>query len=314
MTNDQRGSCGGPAPVDPDVAVSALAARQHGVVARRQLLRAGVAAHWIEYRLKRGRFRSLHRGVYRVGPVAGLREKEIAAVLACGETAVVSHHSAATAWQLASARPGSPHVDISIQRGCRSVGPGVRVRRVGPLEPDEITLLDGIPMTSPARTLVDLASCTDERDLERALARADRQRIADRESIERAIDRRPRRRGAHRLRALLSRGGPAMFTRSDAEARFLAMIRKARLRMPEANVVVLGHEVDFLWRAERLVVEIDGFAFHSSRSAFEGDRQRDAVLTAAGLRVIRVTWRQLSGEPEPVLARVAQALVQTSGA
>jgi len=89
----------------------------------------------------------------------------------------------------------------------------------------------------------------------------------------------------------------------------LALIRKARLREPEVNVVVRGYEVDLLWRAERLVVEVDGFAFHSSRTAFEADRRRDAVLAAAGFRVVRVTWAQLAQEPEALLARIAQALV-----
>lgn len=110
---------------------------------------------------------------------------------------------------------------------------------------------------------------------------------------------------------MLGAGSSPAFTRSEAEARFLASVRKARLGAPATNTVVVGHEVDFLWRAERLVVEIDGFAFHASRHAFDADRRRDADLTAAGLRVLRVTWRQITKEPEAIIARVAQALARS---
>ena len=112
------------------------------------------------------------------------------------------------------------------------------------------------------------------------------------------------------IRALLAAGAEPAFTRSEAETRFLMLVRKAQLPAPATNVALRGYEVDFLWRAEGLVVEIDGFAFHSSSAAFECDRRRDAVLAAAGLRVLRITWRQISQEPEALLVRLAQALVQ----
>lgn len=274
-------------------------------------MRAGVPAHKIEYRLKTGRLERLHRAVYRVGPVAGAHQQEMAAVLACGETAVLSHDSAAAAWAFGPAQVDSAAVHVSVQSGCRAPGPGVRVHRVGPLAADEVTRLDGIPITTPARTLLDLAAYANEGALERALARADRAGVVDRESIQRLLARHPRRPGSRRLAALLAGGARPALTRSEAEARFLALIRKARLREPEANVVVSGYEVDLLWRAERLAVEIDGYAFHSSRAAFEADRRRDAVLAASGFRVVRVTWAQLSKEPEALLARIAQALVTT---
>src|SRR5690606_2117626 len=292
-----------------DATIRELAARQHGVVAREQLVRAGVPAHRIEYRLKTGRLRQLHRAVYRVGPVAGPREREMAAVLACGDTAVLSHDSAAAAWTFAPAQPDGAAVHVSVQRGCRGPGRGVRVHRVGPLAADEVTRLDGVPITTPARTLLDLAACAADQALERAFAGADREGLVARASIERLMARHPRRPGTRRLAALLAGGKRPAFTRSEAEASLLALIRKARLREPEVNVVVRGYEVDLLWRAERLVVEVDGFAFHSSRTAFEADRRRDAVLAAAGFRVVRVTWAQLAQEPEALLARIAQALV-----
>lgn len=290
----------------PDAMIMELAARQHGVVSRAQLLKAGIAAHRIEYRVKIRRLRQIHFGVYRVGPVAAPREREIAAVLACGETAVVSHRSAAALWELIPAQDATTPVDVSIL-GSRSERAGVRVHRVNFLAPNELTRLDDIPITTPARALLELAGCSGGRELERALGRADRRGLVDQESMKDLLARHVGRRGSRQLRSLLHAGSPRL-TRSEAEARFLDLIRRARLRMPETNVVVQGYERDCLWRKERLVVEIDGLAFHSSASAFESDRRRDAVLTAAGFRVIRTTWRQLTGEPEALLVRVAQAL------
>ncbi|HSM35638.1 MAG TPA: DUF559 domain-containing protein [Longimicrobiales bacterium] len=287
-----------------------LAGRQHGVVARAQLLAAGVPAHVVDHRLKAGRLRGLYRAVYRVGPQPGRRERAMAAVLACGEGAVVSHRSAAVLWGLLS-RPAGPHpVEISLRRGYREPGPSVLVRRIRSLRRDETTVLDGIPVTIPARTVLDLAATTGEREVERAMAQAERSGLASRTQLQAVLDRHPGRPGTPVLRALLSRvGGPAL-TRSEAEARLLTLVRRARLPDPEANVRVADVEVDFLWRAARLVIEVDGFAFHSSARAFERDRRRDATLTAAGFRVLRTTWRQIVGEPEALLVRVAQALAR----
>jgi very-short-patch-repair endonuclease len=179
------------------------------------------------------------------------------------------------------------------------------------LAADEQTHLDGVPLTTPARTLLDLSTCVGAAELERALARADREGIADQDTVSRLVARYPGRRGTRRLLALLANpGGPAL-TRSDAEARFLELVRSGRLREPETNIHLRGHEVDFVWRSERLIVEVDGFAFHSSRTAFEADRRRDAALAAAGFRVIRVTWTQITKEPAALLVRVAQALVES---
>lgn len=293
---------------DPDLTIAKLAARQHGVVAREQLLAAGVPAHRIAYRVKSGRLHQLFRGVYRVGPLAVPHEAAMAAVLACGREALLSHRAAAELWQLLPPRSGAI-MDVIIRRSCRRPGRGVRVHRVATLRADESTHLDGIPLTTAARTLLDLAGCVEESELERALAHADRLGLADRDDIARLLVQHPRRAGARSLRALVA-GEAAALTRSEAEARFLRLVRKAQLPEPEANVGISGFEVDFLWRRERLIVEIDGFAFHSPRIMFESDRRRDAVLAADGLRVMRVTWRQLTTESEAVLARLAQALAR----
>lgn len=286
-----------------------LARRQHGVVARSQLLEAGVPVHAIDNRLKAGRLDGLFRGVYGVGPVRAPLGREMAAVLACGEHSVLSHDSAGALWSLRTPESHEGGIEVSLQRGDRNPGPGVRVHRVAPLEVDEVTVLEGIPITTPARTLLDLAPRLGGRELERALARLERRSPGGRSEVEMLLARYPRRPGTRVLRSLTADGGPAL-TRSEAESRFLALVRKARLAGPEANARVRGYEVDFFWRVARLVVEIDGFAFHGSSDAFERDRQRDALLVAAGFRVVRVTWRQLVREPEVVLARLAQALVR----
>lgn len=295
---------------DTDAAIRALAARQHGVVARGQLLERGVPPHAVAYRVAKGRLYALHRGVYRVGPVAAPLEREMAGVLACGATAVLSHHSAGSVWTLLARGPGAIPVEVSSQGGYRAPDRWLRLHRVAPFAADETTTFEGLPITSPARTLVDLAGCLDVWGLERAVARADRQGLATIEALAALLARYPGRAGSRALRAVLGRDGGSALTRSEAEARFLWLVRDASLPPPEANVTIQGFEVDFVWRAARLVVEIDGFEFHSSRSAFERDRRRDAVLTASGFRVIRVTWRQLTSEPQAVVTRVARALGQ----
>ena len=303
----------GGARLDADAVMRRLAACQHGVVSRSQLLQAGVAPHVIDHRLAKGRLDPVHRAVYRVGPIPLRYEAEMAAVLACGESAAVSHASAAALEHVLPEQPAGADVELSAPRGCRPPGPGVRVHRVTCLPADEVTLVEGIPVTVPARTLLDLAGRIGSRELEQALAQAERLGLVTRPELARLARRHPHRRGIPAIRALLAAGSDPSFTRSEAEACFLALVRRAQLRAPATNVTLRGYEVDFLWRAERLVVEIDGFAFHSSSAAFERDRLRDAVLAAAGFRVLRVTWRQLSREPDAVLARLAQALVQGVG-
>jgi very-short-patch-repair endonuclease len=160
--------------------------------------------------------------------------------------------------------------------------------------------------------VLDLATVLSSRDLERVLAQAERLNYLDQRTLQSLATNHAGRPGAPILRALLQQeAGPAL-TRSEAEARFLALIRKAQLPAPETNVPVGEYEVDFLWRRERLVVEVDGFAFHSSRQHFETDRLRDARLTARGLIVMRVTWRQVVHEPTATVARLAQSLARGS--
>jgi very-short-patch-repair endonuclease len=167
-----------------------------------------------------------------------------------------------------------------------------------------------LPVTAPARTLVDLAAAADTAELERAVATAVRARLLTPDELGHALTARARHRGARTLRRLLDRLTEPELTRSVAEERLLDLVRTAGLPRPRVNAVLESFEVDFFWPDARLVVEVDGFAYHRGRVAFERDRERDAVLAAAGHRVVRITWRQLDRRPNEVLVRLAQALVR----
>jgi very-short-patch-repair endonuclease/predicted transcriptional regulator of viral defense system len=291
-----------------DSNINELAAQQHGLVTRAQLLRAGVPPERVRWRVRMRRLVPLHRGVYRVGPVALPYAREAAAVLACGPHAAISHVSAAALWQLTASGTVDSAVHITSatdRRGRRR--PGLCLHYVSCLPADDVTQMHGIPVTTVARTIVDVAGDVSMSELTRMVALAQRNHDVRRETLLELLARCAGQRGVRTLRVLLAE--PPALTRSEAELRFLNLVRKARLPRPEANVKLDRYEVDFLWRAERLVVEVDGFAFHASRGQFENDRRRDAALTACGFRVMRFTWAQLSGEPEVTLVRLAQALL-----
>ena len=303
-------TCGG----SIDDAIFALAARQHGAVTRSQLLAAGLARGMVASRLESGRLRPLHRGVYLLGSLTGPLEPEraraMAAVLACGSGTVLSHRSAAWLWGVLP-RPGpAAPVDVTVPNRARTRRPGIRARRSADLPARDTTRLEGVPVTTPARTLRDLSLVVGARDLDRAAARFERRGLIGSTEMRALPARHRGRPGAGLLRAALSCGDGMALTRSAAEERFLEIVRRGRLPRPRTNVVVQGHEVDFLWPGEKLVVEVDGFAFHASRRSFEADRRRDAELAAAGMRVVRVTWRQIVEENHATLARVAQALAR----
>ncbi len=296
----------------PDVegVITRVASRQHGAVARSQLLEAGVPAHRIDYRVRRGRMTPLHRGVYAVGPIAGPLRREMAAVLAFGVDVAVGYRSAASLHGLADALPTGAPVVLTTERDVRTRDPRLRIRQCVSLPHDEVTRVQGVPVTTPARTLLDLAGTLPPGDLELAAARARRSRLLQPGEVEAVLSRHPGRRGRRRLAALFARGDQPAFTRSEAERRFLGLIRSGDLPAPRINTTVHGLEVDFVWPTQRLVVEVDGRAYHSHPTAFERDRQRDGRLTAAGYAVMRVTWRQVVHEPRLLLARLAQALAR----
>jgi very-short-patch-repair endonuclease len=181
----------------------------------------------------------------------------------------------------------------------------IEVHRVTDLHPTDRTEHQRIPVTSPARTLLDLATQVSAKHLSRATDEARVHRLVTDLSLSEQFQRYPHHRGAAALKHALQTE-PAL-TRSEAERQFLELIRAARLPEPEVNAQLGPYEVDFLWRDQNLVVEVDGYAFHSSRSSFERDRRRDATLAARGTRVMRVTWRQISNEREALVATLALA-------
>jgi len=275
-------------------ALAAIATRQHGVIARAQLEELGVSRRGIDRGIASGRLAPLHRGVYAVGHRAVSREgRWLAAVLAIGPDAVLSHRSAAALWGLRAT--SRTRIEVTVGRAVRS-RPGIQVHRA-PLPDDEIAVEGGIPVTSINRTLVDLAAVLRPAELRRAAEQAEATRRADPVSLDAVVRRHSRRRGVHRLRAIVDGGIEATVTRSELERRFLAFLEEAGLPHPDVSATLEAgartFEVDCVWRDARVVVELDGARHHDTRAAFERDRERDRILQAAGWRVVRLTWRQL---------------------
>jgi very-short-patch-repair endonuclease len=290
--------------------IGSLARRQHGVVTRAQLLELGLSPKAVRHRAKTHRLRQLHRGVYLVGPIMPARAREMAAVLAIGLYAGLSHWSAAWLWRLISPQRGDTPVDVSVVGGNHAGRTGIRLHRVSRLDPDERAIVDAIPTTTVARTLVDLASVTDGRSLERAIATAEREKLIGRPELESMVTRYRGWPGMRALRAVLAENNGPLLTRSEAEARFLSLIRKARLPAPKTNVMVEGYEVDFLWPVQRIVVEVDGYRYHGSRPQFEKDRRRATELAARGIQVISLSWRQIVNDSLATAVQLGQALVR----
>lgn len=281
-----------------------LAGRQHGVVARGQLRALGMSDRTIDGRLGRGQLHEVFRSVYVVGVRRISRKgRWMAAVLAAGEEAVLSHRSAARLWQLLP--PASECVDVACL-------PGRIVRRKGIVShealiaSDEWEVVDGIPVTAPFRTIFDLAVVVGERELERAWHEALARELRAKVSLPMLLERYPGRRGARRLRALLEASGPETITRNDFEEAFLALIDAHGLPRPRMNadLALRGRffEIDCLWERERVALELDSRGIHGTPKKFESDRQRDRILVAEGWRTMRVTWRQLRDEPEAIVA------------
>jgi len=292
-----------------DGRVAELAGRQGGAISRAQLVGIGLGRGAIEHRLATGSLHRRHRGVYIVGHLAKAPlVEEFAAVLACAPGSLVSHHAAAA--QAGFRPPATAPIDVTVRRGDPRRHPGIRIHSVTEaLDPMDIRTRDGLPMTAPSRTLLDLAAVLTARDLRWALEEARVRRLVSDRDLRAVMERYPHRRGAGGLRALISSGERAgVKTRSEAERRLVDLVAAARLPAPATNIRIAGHEVDALWPAEGLVVEVDGYAFHSGRRAFERDRRRDADLQSAGLRVTRLSWRQITDEPVAVAALLSRLL------
>jgi very-short-patch-repair endonuclease len=292
-----------------DLRIAALASAQHGVVSRAQLRLLGPSQDTIDRRVRGGRLHAVHRGVYAVGhPVLTTDGRWMAAVLAAGEGAVLSHASAAAAWDLRPVGAGAIHITVPGDPGRRRRA-GIRLHRSTTLAPEDRTTLRGIPITTPVRTIIDLAATLKGRPLEQALDRAEQLGLVDFADLARRLAAHPTRPGAPSLRALLSLYTAGSFvTRSEMENRFLQLCDNHRLPRPEVNTHIEGDEVDFAWRDARLIVEVDGYRYHRSPSAFEDDRERDVILTVAGWQVLRFTWAKITGQPAWVAAAITNRL------
>jgi len=280
----------------------ALAVRQHGVVSRRQLEALGLGRGAIAARVRREGLHRVHRGVYAVGlPTLTRKGRFMAAVLAGGPGAVLSHRSAADLWGLPKGSARTIEITVRVDSG-RKVD-GVTAHR-NVLHPEDVVTKHGILVTRPGRTLVDLADVVRRRTLERAIDEAEYLRL-DCAGLAPVHGRR----GYGRLRAVLAEHSPGTTrSRSDLEEDMLALCVRYDLPRPVLNTHVEGYEADCLWRPQRLIVEADGWGAHRTRRAFERDRTRDAHLTVAGYRVVRVTDERMQRDPSGVAAQLRSLL------
>jgi very-short-patch-repair endonuclease len=280
----------------PDILIARIAGRQYGVVSLEQLEAAGIRDRGRRRRVAAGRLHRIHRGVYAVGHAALSQEgRWMAAVLALGEGAALSHQSAAELWGIRrrarrllddNGRDAAA-IDVTVPGTAGRAGrEGIALHRSSTLTASDCTRRDGIPVTKPGRTLSDL----------RTLLSAAQFNAAIRE--------------AEFLRLPINQSPGAPRTRTELEQRFLGLCRRRRLPQPGVNARIEEYEVDFLWDGARLIVEVDGWESHRSRSAFEDDRARDARLALLGYRVVRFTWRQIEKDPRAV-ARTVRAVLGT---
>jgi very-short-patch-repair endonuclease len=282
-----------------------LAANQHGVVARRQLLVAGFTSDEIQRRISKGRLHPVWRGVYAIGrPRLTQRGWWMAAVLGCGADAVLSHSAAAALWAIKAQRAAGPDrrlaslIEVSVPTEARRRRKGIRLHR-RLLSPEDLTRRDGIPVTTPARTLIDLATVLQPDRLEAAVNEADKMGLIDPETLRQAVDERSGLDGVPRLRKVLD-DRTFVLTDSELERRFLRLVRRAGLPRPRTRQRVNGFRVDFYWPELRLVVETDGLRYHRTATQQSRDRIRDQAHTAAGFIALRFTHAQVTVEPERV--------------
>jgi predicted transcriptional regulator of viral defense system len=294
----------------PDRGVAGLAAKQWGVVSLAQLQALGLSKYAVLRRVRAGRLHRVHRGVYAVGHTVLTREGHwLAAVLACGEGAVLSHRSAAAHWGLLST--AATRIDVTIPRA-RAGNANIRLHRSHTLVARDTTAHEGIPITSVPRTLLDLAATVRSDRLERALAQAEHLELYDHRALTDLLARANGHRGAGALtRATVL---DPKLTASEWEVRLLKLVRAAALPEPLVNLPLDAPDhglcrPDFHWPSHRLIVETDGWESHKTRAAFESDRAKDAALTAAGYRVVRFTWRT----PDATIRRRLRALLTPAG-
>ena len=288
-----------------DSLVHRLARRQHGAVSHWQLIALGVSGSAIDRRVADGRLRRIHRGVYAVGEL-DRRGRWMAAVLACGEGALLSHRDAAMLWNLRETNRRA--IDATAPGARRRSRPRITVHGAA-LHPDDRVEVDGIPVTSVSRTLLDLAEVVPPTQLRRAYEAAERHRYLDVDALNDVIARSNGRRGLAALLALLEYDpAPARDSKSDLESALLDLVREVGLPLPQLNVLVDGYLVDAHWPAARLVVELQSYEHHAHRQAFDRDYAKLGRLTLAGYQVLPLTDRQLKQERDWVVASLRALL------
>lgn len=272
----------------PDALIATIADRQHGVISTAQLYGIGLDKDQILYRTRVGRLHRIHRGVYAIGRRGlTLQGRLMAAALACGDGAVVSHRSAASLWGLMTNRPGPVDISVASDAGRRK-RKGVRMHRSSTLVSDQITFRSGIPVTTAARTIADLRRVVSAPEYRHAV------RQADALGLSAGLD--------------LADDG----TRSELEFLFLQLCKKNDIPTPQVNVQVGAFVADFLWARQRLIVETDGYRYHRGRAAFEADRERDITLRAQGYDVLRLTYRQVTSQPRETASVIRRTLARNS--
>lgn len=292
------------------VVIRELAERQHGVVAHWQLLQAGAGKGLAFYRRTGGLLIPLHHGVYALGHGHLTRDARwMAAVLACGPGAVLSHFSAGQLWGMCGS-----YGAIEVLRQSGGFHPkghrGVRLHQTRRLERYEVTVERGIPVAVMERVLLDLAARTNSKQLERMFVQSYKRDDFSWSRLGRIITRRRGCKGVGKLRRIALEVDPeALETKSPPEVDFLALWREVDHLAPSVNVLVEGHLVDFLWPAQKVIIETDSWSYHGDPLAFEKDRQRDVELTAAGYEVHRTTAKMLDRDPDPFLQNVRRALL-----
>jgi hypothetical protein len=287
-----------------------LAERQHGVVARRQLLECGLGERVNQVRSEAGVLIPIFQGVFALGhDRIGRRGRWMAAVLASGPGAALSHGSAMELWGVRGSR--GPVEVLRLSGGPRYRRAGIRLHQTRSLPESHIVEEQGIPVTTVERAMLDMAGRLDAKQTERALVAVDRSGRINWAELQRLVARGRGKKGIARLRRVAMEVDPrAVDARSPLEVDFLALCREVEIPPPQVNVFVGSHLVDFLWSAQRVVVETDSYTYHRDRPAFESDHERTVALTAAGYQVHRATYRMLAWDPDPFMNLVRRSLHQ----
>ena len=295
----------------PERAIAELAGAQRTIVAHRQLQPLGLGRHAIAYRVKSGRLHVVFRGVYSIvyGPLPPLA-LELAALLACGEKSFVSHRSSAFVWGMLKTPP--PAVEVSVVGRFRASREGICVHRIRTIDRRELRRHEGLWISTPARSVLEVAETAPHNEIIDLVDKGVEGRLFTPSELEAVLRRNRGRRGAARLGAVLGSEDALTITRSRAEKAFLKLIRDAGLPRPDVNQPLGPYKPDFMWRKERVIVEVDSYGFHGGPGGFQNDHNKDLFYRDAGFDVLRPTRNNVIYEPARVLAGVVRALTRRS--